>query len=374
VSRPAKILVVDDTPANVKLLADLLAVKGYVVSTAVNGEEALAKVASDAPDLVLLDVMMPGLSGYDVCRRIRERPDTALLPVVLVTSLDPQQERVKGMEAGADDFLSKPINQAELFARVRSLLRVKSLQDEVRRQADDIKAWNAKLEQRVAEQVAQLERLGRLKNFFSPQVSDAIVAGGEGLLKTHRREVTVVFTDLRGFTAFIDSAEPEEVMEVLHAYHRELGRIIFAHGGTLEHFTGDGIMIFFNDPVPMERPVHAAGRMALAMQQAFVPLAEGWRKRGFELGLGIGIATGYATLGAIGFEGRWDYAAIGSVTNLAARLCGEAKAGEILLERKALARLEGAAATEAAGELTLKGFGKPIPALRLLSLDAAPNA
>jgi len=320
---------------------------------------------------VLLDVMMPGLSGYDVCRRIRDHPETALLPVVLVTSLDPQQERVKGMEAGADDFLSKPINQAELFARVRSLLRVKSLQDEVRRQADDIKAWNAKLEQRVDEQVAQLERLGRLKNFFSPQVSDAIVAGGgEDLLKTHRREVTVVFTDLRGFTAFTDAAEPEEVMEVLHAYHAALGRIIFAHGGTLEHFAGDGMMIFFNDPVPMAQPAHAAARMALAMQQAFGPLAAGWRTRGFELGLGIGIATGYATLGVIGFEGRWDYSAIGGVTNLAARLCGEAKAGEILLERKALARLEGAARTEAAGDLTLKGFGKPVPALRLLALDA----
>jgi class 3 adenylate cyclase len=373
-STPAKVLVVDDTPANVKLLADLLGVKGYAVCTAVNGEEALAKVASEAPDLVLLDVMMPGLSGYDVCRRLREHPDTALLPVVLVTSLDPQQERVKGIEAGADDFLSKPINQPELFARVKSLLRVKSLQDQVRHQADDIKAWNAKLEQRVTEQVAQLERLGRLKNFFSPQLAEAIVAGGEDLLKTHRREVTVVFTDLRGFTSFTDSSEPEEVMEVLNAYHALLGRIIFAHGGTLEHFAGDGIMIFFNDPLPMPQPAHAAARMALAMQKEYLPLAEGWRTRGFELGLGIGIATGYATLGAIGFEGRWDYAAIGSVTNLAARLCGEAKAGEILLERKALARLEGAARTEAVGELTLKGFNKPISALRLLSLEAAANA
>ena len=372
-STPAKVLVVDDTPANVKLLADLLGVKGYAVCTAANGEEGLAKVASEAPDLVLLDVMMPGLSGYDVCRRIRENPDTALLPVVLVTSLDPHEERVKGIEAGADDFLSKPINQAELFARVRSLLRVKSLQDEVRRQADDIKAWNAKLEQRVHEQMAQLERLGRLKSFFSPQIAEAIVAGGgEELLRTHRREVTVVFTDLRGFTAFTDSTEPEEVMEVLHAYHAELGRLIIAHGGTLEHFAGDGMMIFFNDPVPMERHTLEAARMALAMQLAFGPLADGWRKRGVELGLGIGIATGYATLGAIGFEGRWDYAAIGSVPNLAARLCGEAKAGEILLERKALARLEGGARTEAAGELTLKGFGKPVPALRLLALEAAP--
>lgn len=368
-----KILVVDDTPQNVKLLADLLAVKGYAVATAANGEEALAKMVSERPDLVLLDIMMPGLSGYDVCRRIRENPATALLPVVLCTSLDPQQERVNGIKAGADDFLSKPISQPELFARVKSLLRVKSLQDEVKRQADELRDWNAQLEQRVTEQVAQLERLGRLKNFFSPQLAEAIVAGGgEELLKTHRREVTVVFTDLRGFTAFTDSAEPEEVMEMLHAYHAEMGRLIHAHGGTLEHFAGDGMMIIFNDPVPMERPAEHAARMALAMQQEVGPLAERWRKRGFELGLGIGIATGYATLGAIGFEGRWDYAVIGGVANLAARLCGEAQSGEILLERRTLAHLEGVARTEAGGELALKGFAKPVPAHRLLGLDTAP--
>jgi class 3 adenylate cyclase len=366
VTAGAKILVVDDTPHNVKLLADLLGVKGYAVDTATNGEEALAKVASERPDLVLLDIMMPGLSGYDVCRRIRDNAETALLPVVLVTALDPQSERVKGMEAGADDFLSKPIQQAELFARVKSLLRVKSLQDEVKRQANELRDWNASLEQRVTEQVGQLERLGRLKNFFSPHVAEAIVAGGgDELLKPHRREVTVVFTDLRGFTAFTDAAEPEEVMEMLHDYHGQMGGLILSHAGTLEHFAGDGLMIFFNDPMPMERPAEQAARMALAMQQAFGPLSQTWRKRGYELGLGIGIATGYATAGAIGYEGRWDYAVIGSVVNLAARLCGEAKAGEILLERKTLARLNDAATTQEAGELALKGFSKAIPAFRL---------
>lgn len=355
----ARILVVDDTPSNLKLLGDLLAVKGYAVTTAASGEEALAKLAQVAPDLVVLDVMMPGLSGYDVCRRIRENPATTLLPIVMATSLDPQSERVKGIEAGADDFLGKPVNQAELFARVKSLLRIKALQDEVR-------DWNAKLEQRVAEQVAMLERLDRLKNFFPPQLAEAIVAGGgEELLKTHRREVTVVFTDLRGFTAFTDSAEPEEVMDVLGRYHDALGRLIAEHGGTLEHFAGDGMMIFFNDPVPMENYTGAACRMALEMQAVFAPLAEDWHGLGFDLGLGIGVATGYATLGTIGFEGRWDYAAIGSVTNLAARLCGEAKAGEILVDRKTVARLAGALASEPAGDLTLKGFSKPVPASRL---------
>ena len=223
-STPAKVLVVDDTPHNVKLLADLLAVKGYAVATAVNGEEALVKVASEQPDLVLLDVMMPGLSGYDVCRQLRADPQTALLPIVLVTSLDPQQERVKGIEAGADDFLPKPINQAELFARVRSLLRIKALQDEVRRQAEALKEWNLKLEERVAEQVAQLQGMDQLKRFFAPAVADAILsAGAKSILTPHRREICYVFVDLRGFTAFTDSAEPEEVESVLQRVSRDDG-------------------------------------------------------------------------------------------------------------------------------------------------------
>jgi class 3 adenylate cyclase len=336
----AKILVVDDTPQNVKLLGDLLSVKGYQVSTAANGEEALVKVAQDKPDLVLLDVMMPGISGYDVCRKIRENPATALLPVVMCTSLDPAQERVKGIEAGADDFLSKPVNQPELFARVKSLLRIKDLQD---------------------------ERLARLKSFFSPQLAEAIAAGrGEDVLKTHRREITVQFFDLRGFTAFTDSAEPEEVMELLRAFHGALGKIVLEHQGTLERFAGDAVMVFFNDPVPIEKPAEHAVRAALAAQEAFVPIGQHWQKRGgFELGLGVGIAQGYATLGAIGFEGRWDYAAIGNVTNLAARLCAEAKAGQILADRKTMAALDGAFEFEPVGPFELKGFSKPMPGFAL---------
>jgi len=361
-----KVLVVDDTPANVKLLADLLKVKGYQVSTAANGEEGLAKVAADHPDIVLLDIMMPGMSGYDVCRTIRANAGTALLPVVLVTSLDPNQERVKGMEAGADDFLQKPINQQELFARVKSLLRVKSLQDEVKQQAEKLAEWNAMLEARVKEQVDQLERLGRLKNFFSPQLGEAILAGGgEDLLKTHRREVNVVFLDLRKFTAFIDNAEPEEVMELLREYHAAMGRLVLAHGGTLERFAGDGMMIFFNDPVPMEKPAEEAVKMALEMQQAFLPIGEKWAKRGYELGLGIGIAQGYATCGAIGFEGRWDYAAIGNATNLAARLCAEAAGGEVLIDRKTMAAVDGAFQFTQAGPYDLKGYSQPVPAYRV---------
>ena len=362
---PAKILVVDDTPANVKLLVDVLTVTGYAATAATNGEEALAQIARDPPDLVLLDIMMPGLSGYEVCERLRADPDTALLPVVLCTSLDPQKERLKGIEAGADDFVSKPINRPELLARVKSLLRIKTLQDEVKSQAAELAQWNHTLEERVQEQVDQLERLSRLKGFFSPQLAEAIVAGGEDLLKTHRREVSVVFLDLRGFTAFTDRAEPEEVMELLHTYHAQMGAIVLAHGGTLERFAGDSIMVFFNDPVPVEQPAERAVLMALEMQQAFPSLGDPWRRRGFDLGLGCGIAQGYATLGVIGFEGRRDYAAIGSVTNLAARLCAEAKSSQVLVDRKIMAEIEPMVAATAVGPLTLKGFGHPVPAFEV---------
>ena len=359
-SVPAKILVVDDTPANVKLLVDLLGARGYEAIAAASGEEALARIGVQPPDLVLLDIMMPGLSGYDVCRRIRADAATALLPVVLCTSLDPKQERIHGIEAGADDFISKPINQPELFERVKSLLRIKALQDEV-------KAWNSQLEQRVREQLAQMERLSRLKNFFSPQLAEAIVSGGaDDPLKSHRREITVVFLDLRGFTAFTETADPEEVMGVLREYHAAMGPLIQAHAGTIERFTGDGIMVFFNDPLPVDDPAPRAARMALQMQQRTADLAVGWRKRGYELQLGIGIAMGFATIGAIGFEGRIDYGAIGNVTNLAARLCGEAQGGEILASPRVAAALDERFATEPAGELALKGLARPVKVVRVI--------
>src|SRR5436305_4787220 len=257
---PEKILVVDDVPVNVKLLADLLAVKGYAVVTAASGPEALEQIEKEQPGLVLLDVMMPGMSGYDVCRRIRQNAATAMLPIIMVTALDPAQERVKGIEAGADDFLSKPINQPELLARVKSLLRIKLLHEE-------LAEWNRTLEQRVEQQLAQLERLERLKRFFSPQLAEMIVSGdAEDPLRSHRREITVVFLDLRGFTAFAETSEPEEVMGVLREYHAEMGKLILAHDGTLERFTGDGMMIFFNDPVPVPNPAERAIRMALEMR------------------------------------------------------------------------------------------------------------
>jgi class 3 adenylate cyclase len=361
---PARILVVDDTPSNVKLLADVLQARGYAVLTASNGAEALARTERDTPDLVLLDVMMPGMSGYDVCRKIRDNPATAMLPVIMVTALDPAQERVKGIDAGADDFLTKPIHQPEIFARVRSLLRIKALHDQ-------LTELNRHLEARVDEQVAQLERLSRLKRFFSPALAEAIVNGGaDDPLKSHRREIVVVFVDLRGFTAFAETAEPEEVMGVLREYHAAMGEAILAHEGTLERFTGDGMMIFFNDPVPVADPQLRAVRMALAMRQAVEALTARWRKLGHELDFGVGIAQGYATIGAIGFEGRWDYGAIGTVTNLAARLCGEARPGQILVSRRLYSALDTLIDVAPVGELTLKGFTKPVTAFDVLRARA----
>src|SRR5256712_7409292 len=319
-----RILVVDDQRAIAEMMTGVLQGRGYEVLTAFDGETALRQVHAERPDLVVSDILMPGMDGYELCRRVPSAPPTALLPIVLVTWLDPKAGRINGLEAGADDFLSKPVNWDELFARVKSLLRVKRLQDEVT-------SWNMELEGRVRDQVSELERLSRLKRFFSRQVAEAIVAGGEEILKPHRRDITAVFLDLRGFTAFTDRADPDEVLELLRAYHATLGATVEEFDGTLEHFAGDGMMIIFNDPFPVERPAERAVRMAMALHRAFGPISGAWAKLGHDVGLGIGIAQGEATLGVIGFEQRWEYAAIGNVPNLAARLCGEAGARESIL-------------------------------------------
>jgi CheY-like chemotaxis protein len=365
----AKILVVDDTPHNVTLLCDLVAAQGYVTVAASSGPEALAKVASEAPQLVLLDVVMPGMDGYEVCRAIRSDPKTAVLPVVMVTAREPADERVRGLEAGADDFLAKPINPDELLARVRSLLRIKTLYDTVEAQGRQLAEWNVTLERRVAEQVAYIERLSQLKRFFSPRLAEMIVAGGaDDPLRSHRRDITVVFLDLRGFTRVAETVEPERLMAMLRDFHAAMGRLIVDFQGTLERFTGDGMMIFFNDPVPIASPTSQALRMALAMQREFQSLCDGWRDRHIELELAIGVAEGPATIGAIGFEGRIDYGAIGHVTNLAARLCDEALGGEILVDQHTLDRIGAGVDAEPLRRVALKGLSKPTAIARVRGL------
>jgi class 3 adenylate cyclase len=370
VRTPARILIVDDNPTNVKILQTRLAADGYEIVTAADGEQALARARQDSPDLILLDVMMPKLNGIEVCRRLRADPDFPFTPIIMVTAMTDSKDVVAGLEAGGDEYLTKPVDHAALGARVRSMLRIKRLHDTVEHLVAEVKEWNASLERRVSEQVAELERVGRLKRFFSPKLAELIINGGaDDPLQSHRREITVVFLDLRGFTAFSESVEPEEVMSVLHEYHAAAGKLIVEYGGTLERFTGDGMMIFFNDPVPTLNAAECALRMSIAIRDSVERMSGEWTKRGYELSLGIGIAQGYATLGAIGFEGRVDYGAIGTVTNLAARLCGEAECGQILISQRVYAEVAALVDVEPQRFVSLKGFGRPVAAYAVRGLQ-----
>ena len=364
------LLVVDDNEDNLYTLTRRLAREGYGrVVTAGNGREALERLRAQPFDLVLLDVMMPELNGYEVLEAIKGDLALRHIPVIMISAVDEVESVIRCIERGAEDYLAKPFNPVLLRARISACLEKKRLRDQEVRHRDELAEVNRTLEQRVHEQVAQLERLGRLKRFFSPQLAELIVAGGaDDPLKTHRREVTVVFLDLRGFTAFAEAVEPEEVMGVLREYHAEMGRLILEHEGTLERFTGDGLMIFFNDPVIVPNPAERAIRMAVAMRARVAELRAAWQKHDYDLGLGIGIAQGYATIGAIGFEGRLDYGAIGTVTNLAARLCGEAKDGQILVTSRVVNAAEGCVEAQEVGALSLKGLLKPVRSFNVIGL------
>jgi len=356
-----RILVVDDLPANVRLLEAILEPAGFSVSTASSGPEALERVVADLPDLVLLDVQMAGMNGYEVCRRIRENEATALLPVVMVTSHG-SEARIDGIRAGADDFVTKPFDQQELLLRVRSLLRIKRYHDTIRAQAAELAEWNRTLEARVAEQVEELGRMARLRRFLSPTLAEVVMERGDSVLESHRRELAVLFADLRGWTDFSTGTEPEEVMSVVGSYHSAMGELILKYEATVGWFAGDGLMVWFNDPIPCDDPAARAVRMAVEMREAMSALTAGWRKRGHELDFSIGVALGYATIGRIGFEGRYDYGAVGSVLNLASRLCDAAAPGQIVVSQRVLAEVEELVEARPLGRLELKGFGKPVEA------------
>jgi len=371
-----RILVVDDTPANVRLLNTTLRAE-YEVFHARSGQEALDVVARERPDLVLLDVVMPDMDGFEVCRRLREDPATRFLPVVMITAFA-DQEKLRAIEAGADDFVTKPFNPAELVGRVKSLLRIKQYHDTIESQtaeladlnrsleaqAGELAELNRGLEERVQQQLRELEGLNRLRRFLPPQVAELLISSGEDVLHSHRREITVVAAALRGFTAFSERAEPEEVMRVLHQYHAALGNLVFTFGGTVDRFAGDQITVFFNDPLPCPDPAQQAVRLALEMRDEVGGLSHGWHRLGYELEFVAGIALGFATLGPIGFEGRMDYGAIGTVMTLAESLCQHAEPGRVLIGQRVRIAVESLVETEDLGELDLPGFSRPVAANR----------
>jgi adenylate cyclase len=363
------ILVVDDNEGNREMLSRRLARQGHATIAAEDGQSALDLLRERPVDLVLLDVMMPGMDGYEVLKRMKSDDALRHIPVLMISALDEMDSVIRCIELGAEDYLPKPFNAVLLHARIGACMEKKRLRDQEVRHVRELDEWNRTLERRVEEQVVQVERLSRLKRFFSPQLVELMVSGGaDDPLKTHRREITVVFLDLRGFTAFAETAEPEEVMGILRDYHAAMGSLIMAHEGTLERFTGDGMMVFFNDPVVVENPAERAVRMALSMSARVQELSNAWKRRGFDLALGIGIAQGYATIGAIGFEGRWDYGAIGTVTNLAARLCAEAKAGQILAVQRVVTSVEEIAEAEDIGGLPLKGLQRSVQTYNIVRL------
>jgi class 3 adenylate cyclase/AmiR/NasT family two-component response regulator len=365
--KPGPILVVDDQPSNVALMRDLLVIHGYDVEAAGDGTAALAAIERCKPDLVLLDIVMPGLSGIDVCKRLRADDRYVSLPIVLMTSKDPDTERIRGLEAGADDFVSRPVSSAELLARVRSLIRVKRLFDRVEAQSTKLLELNENLQSLVREKVAEVERLSRLKRFFTPALAERILAGGtDDPLKSHRRDIAVVFFDLRGFTAFSESSAPEDVLSVLRELHQIIGAHTQRFGGTVERFVGDGVMVFFNDPEPVTAPCEVAADYALAVLRECRVAIGRWRRNGFAIDLGTGIAYGFASLGAIGFAERIDYGVVGTVANLGARLCAEANGGEVLVSARVAAQLPARLSREPAGPYKLKGFRDPVEAFRLV--------
>jgi class 3 adenylate cyclase/CheY-like chemotaxis protein len=375
---PPRILIVDDHETNRDILAKRLATQGYDLCQATDGEEALDAAKTLLPDLILLDVMMPKLNGIEVCRRLKGDAALPYMSIILVTAKSDSKDVVVGLDAGADEYLAKPVDHMALLARVRSTLRLKALHDRVlaqaavlAKQAADLANWNQTLEQRVAEQVSEIERIGRLKRFLPPQIAKLVVSSGdERMLESHRRQVTVLFCDLRGFTAFSEISEPEEVMLVLREYHTALGVLVDKFEGTVERFVGDGLLVIFNDPLPCPDPSMRAVQMAVEMRDEVAKLSVKWNRSGHDIGFGIGIAHGYATLGTVGYEGQFQYSVTGKVANLASRLCDEAKNGQILIDVNVFNAVETRADAEFTEELSLKGFSRPVKAFNVRTLKS----
>lgn len=354
------VLVVDDIKDNVTMMTAHLRARGYRTTSASDGKQALDLVGQEKPDLIMMDINMPKMNGLEACRQLKQQEETKMIPIILVTANSNVEDIVRGFEVGADDYLIKPFNYMEMLSRVRSMLRIWDGHHALLKVNQALDELNRNLEEKVRSQVQELERVNRLRRFFSPQIVDTITSeNSDDVLSEHRREITVVFLDLRNYTGFAEQADPHEVIYTIRELHQMVGPIIFRYRGTLERFTGDGMMVFLGDPEPMaDHPLQAV-KMSIEIRNEVEKLRSSWSAKGYELALGIGLATGEATLGTIGFEGRLDYAAIGVVTNLAARICSKAQGGQILLSQHTYANITNVFPTIPRGEIELKGFSKP---------------
>lgn len=358
-----RVLVVDDTAFNRRLLVQLLKRIGHEALEAERGRAALEVLRDPATgpvDVVLLDIVMPEMDGYETLAILKGDDALCDLPVIVISGVDELTSVVRCIQMGAADYLPKTVDPEILRARIEASMAQKRLHDLER----ETMAQQTRLLSTIDRQRTELAR------FLSPQVAALVSsADGEAMLAGHRREITAMFCDLRNFTAFSEAAEPEEVLGFLRAYHAVMGPLIVEHEGTLEHFAGDGFMTFFNDPVLQSDHAARAVRLAVAMRDHFADLSADWRRRGYVLEIGVGIATGYATLGRIGFEGRYDYGAVGPVIIHAARLSSDAAPGEILIAQRTYAAAEASIAVSAAGERQLKGFSRPLVTYAVVGLQ-----
>ena len=340
------VLVVDDN-ADMRGYVERILRKKYRIVLAKDGAEAFEQARRLRPELIVTDVMMPKMSGHDLLQAVRADKGLRSIPVIFLTARAGTEARIESLDAGADDYLSKPFDELELLARAGNLIRTRAQEREL----------------------AQLQK-EKIARFLPRNLADMIISGEhEDFLKGHRREITVLFIDLRGFTAFVEKTDPEEVMTILRDYQTVMGHLVSEYGGTLERFVGDAVMVYFNDPLPCPNHAQQAVKMAIAMRQAINSLQEEWKKRGIQLGAGIGIATGYATIGAVGFEDRLEYSAIGPVSNLAARLSSEAQHGQILVSDRVLLLVKELIKAEPIGELALKGIQRPVAVSQVVDMS-----